>query len=221
MDLMSGFTKGLMRDPRKLWDICSVIIIVPLIFLGVGYIIAEPPADMDGEEKADLSFLRNIRSSELNERERVKPKTPPKVEKQPDIPKPKPAKINKPQNANPQMKAVPLALGLDLGEGPFVGGVGATGNTDSEIVPIVKVQAQYPREAAMKGLEGYVQMNVDILKDGSVSNVRVINSNPRRVFDRNAVRAVSKYKYRPQIKDGKPVVLKNHGVQINFSLGGA
>ncbi|MGH1468304.1 MAG: energy transducer TonB [Bdellovibrionales bacterium] len=205
-------------DLKKILNIGIAFIAVPVIFLGVGHIIAEPPGNSDGKDRADLSFLRNIRPSELNERERVKPKTPPKVQKQPDVPKPKVAKVNKPQNANPQMAAVPLALGLDLGSGPFVGGVGASGNTDSDIVPIVKVEAQYPREAAMKGIEGYVQLNVDIQKDGSVSNVRVVNSNPRRVFDRNAVRAAGKYKYRPQIKDGKPTVVKNWGIQINFKL---
>ena len=89
-----------------------------------------------------------------------------------------------------------------------------------DIVPIVKVNPQYPRAAAMRGTEGYVQLNVDIQKDGSVSNVRIVNSNPRRVFDRAAVRAASKYKYRPQIVDGKPTVLKNHGIQIDFKLDG-
>ncbi len=208
-------------DLKKILNIGVAFVAVPVIFLGVGYIIAEPPGNSDGKDRADLSFLRNIRPSELNERERVKPKTPPKVQKQPDVPKPKVAKVNKPQNANPQMSAVPLALGLDLGSGPFVGGVGgATGASDSDMVPIVKVDPQNPREAAVKGLEGFVQMLADIQPDGSVSNVRVVDSNPRRVFDRAAVRAASKYKYKPPIKDGKPYAVKGHGIQIDFRLDG-
>lgn len=192
-----------------------------VIFLGIGYVIAEPPGASDANDRADLNFLRNIRPSEINERERQKPKTPPKAEKQPDIPKPKPAKVDKPQNSNPTMAAVPMIAGLDLGGGAFVGGVGGgAGSTDSDIVPIVKVNPQYPREAAMKGLEGYVQLNVDIQKDGSVSNVRIVNSSPRRVFDRAAVSAASKYKYRPQIRDGKPVLVQNFGIQIDFKIDG-
>lgn len=212
--------KAFFANPKKLMDMALAFVMVPLIFLGVGYIIAEPPADSNGSDRADLSFLRNIRPSELNERERVKPKTPPKVAKQPDVPKPKVAKVNKPQQDNLQMQAVPLALGLDLGSGPFVGGIGGTGSSDSDMVPIVKVDPQYPREAAMKGLEGFVQMLIDIQPDGSVTNVRVVDSNPRRVFDRSAVRAAGKYKYKPPVKDGKPYAVKGHGVQIDFNMGG-
>ena len=205
--------------PLKLLRLSGSIVGVFLIFLGIGYVIAEPPGASDANDRADLNFLRNIRPSEVNERERKKPKTPPKAQKQPEVPKPKMAKVNKPNNSTPKMAAVPMVAGLDLGSGAFVGGVGGGGgNSDSDIVPIVKVQPQYPREAGMKGLEGFVQLNVDIQKDGSVSNVRIVNSNPRRVFDRAAVRAASKYKYRPQIRDGKTTVVKNHGIQIDFRI---
>jgi len=206
-------------NPLKLLRLSGSVVGVFLIFLGIGYVIAEPPEASDANERADLNFLRNIRPSEVNERERKKPKTPPKVQKQPEVPKPKVAKVNKPNNSTPKMAAVPMVAGLDLGSGAFVGGVGGGGgNSDSDIVPIVKVQPQYPREAGMKGLEGFVQLNVDIQKDGSVSNVRIVNSNPRRIFDRAAVRAASKYKYRPQIRDGKTTVVKNHGIQIDFRI---
>ncbi len=207
-------------DFKKSFNIGGALIVILLIFLGIGYIVTEPSGVLNGKDKVDLSFLRNIRPSELNERDRIKPKKPPKVEKQPDIPKPKVAKINKPQNPRPQMQAVPLALGLDLGTGPFIGGVGVTGSSDSEMVPIVKVDPQYPREAAMKGVEGFVQMLVDIQPDGSVSNVRVVSSSPRRVFNRAAVSAASKYKYKPPVKNGKPYAVKGHGIQIDFKLDG-
>jgi protein TonB len=208
---------NLMKVLRLLRSVVGIFV----IFLGVGYVIAEPPGASDADDRADLNFLRNIRPSEVNERERTKPKTPPKAQKQPDIPKPKIAQVNKPTNETPKMSAVPMIAGLDLGGGAFVGGVGGgAGSSDSEIVPIVKVNPQYPRSAAMRGTEGFVQLNVDIQKDGSVSNVRIVNSNPGRVFDRAAVSAASKYKYRPQIVDGKPTVLKNHGIQIDFRLDG-
>ena len=195
---------------------------VALMFLGIGYVVKAPTPDLDMNDRMDLSFLRTIRPSDLNQRERQKPKKPPKVEKQPDIPKPQVAKIQKPNPSNMNMKSMPLDLSLDLGSGPYVGGVGsgATGMSDTDLVPIVKVQPQYPREAAMKGLEGYVQLTVDIQMDGSVSNPRVIDSNPRRVFDRAAVTAARKYRYKPPVIDGKPQIVKGHGIQIDFVLDG-
>ncbi len=195
--------------------------LVPLVFLGIGYVIKSPQSLDSGKERMDLSFLRTIRPSDLNERERKKPKAPPKVQKQPNTPKPKVAKVSKPKSSNMKMQAIPLNLALDVGGGPFIGGVGAaqaTGSGDSDIVPIVKVNPQYPREAAMRGLEGWVQLEIDIGADGSVTGAKVTNSNPRRVFDSSARRAAMKYKYKPQVKDGKPYALKGHLIQLDFKL---
>lgn len=208
---------------KKLLTIATGILVVAVLFLGIGYVIKEPTPDRDDKERMDLSFLRTIRPSDLNERERQKPKKPPKVQKQPDVPKPKIAKMNKPNPSNTNMKAMPLDLSLDLGSGPSIGGVGAaasTGTADTDLVPIVKVNPQYPREAAMRGLQGYVRLTVDIQKDGSVTNPRVVDSNPRRIFDKAAVRAATKYRYKPPVIDGKPQVVENHRIQIDFKIDG-
>ncbi len=195
---------------------------VALLFLGIGYVVKAPTPSLDDKDRMDLSFLRTIRPSDLNERERKKPKTPPKVQKQPNVPKPKVAKIQKSNPSKMNMKSLPLDLSLDLGSGPYVGGVGsgATGMSDTDLVPIVKVQPQYPRDAAMRGLEGFVQLTVDIQVDGSVANPKIVNSNPRRVFDRAALTAARKYKYKPPVINGKPQLVKAHGIQIDFSLDG-
>ena len=206
----------------KVASISAGIFSVGLMFLGIGYIVKAPAPDFDMKDRMDMSFLRTIRPSDLNQRERQKPKKPPKVEKQPDIPKPQIAKISKPNPSNTNMKAMPMDLGLDLGSGPYVGGVGSgsTGMSDTDLVPIVKVQPQYPREAAMKGIEGYVRLTVDIQMDGSVSNARVLSSNPRRIFDRAAITAARKYRYKPPVIDGKPQVVKGHPLELTFSLDG-
>ena len=208
---------------KKLITAVIGVALVAVIFLGIGYVVKAPTPDRDDKERMDLSFLRTIRPSDLNERERQKPKKPPKVQKQPDVPKPKIAKVNKPNPSNMNMKAMPLDLSLDLGGGPAIGGIGAaasTGTADTDLVPIVKVNPQYPREAAMRGLEGYVRLTVDIQKDGSVTNARIDDSNPRRVFDKAAVRAASKYRYKPPVIDGKPQVVKGHRIQIDFKIDG-
>ena len=205
---------------NKIASIFVGVFFVGLMFLGIGYIVKAPTPDLDMKDRMDMSFLRTIKPSDLNERERKKPKKPPKFEKQPEVPKPQVAKMQKPNPSNMNMKSMSLDLGLDLGSGPGGIGSGATGMSDTDLVPIVKVQPQYPREAAMKGLEGYVQLTVDIQMDGSVTNLRIVNSNPRRIFDRAACAAARKYRYKPPVIDGKPQVVKEHGIQIDFSLDG-
>ncbi|MER3547220.1 MAG: hypothetical protein C4338_06300, partial [Rhodanobacteraceae bacterium] len=54
--------------------------------------------------------------------------------------------------------------------------------------------------------------------DGSVSNAHVIASQPRRVFDSAAIQAVMRSKFKPALKDGKPVSSLMQR-RIEFKLG--
>ena len=76
----------------------------------------------------------------------------------------------------------------------------------------------YPVEAKDKKVEGYVRVAYDVSVDGSVTNVRVVDSNPPGVFDEAAVAAVRGWRFHPAISDGKPVV-KELVSRVNFKLG--
>ena len=72
-------------------------------------------------------------------------------------------------------------------------------------VPIVRVDPEWPREALMDGTEGYVRCEVLIGPDGSVLAVKVLEAAPGRLFVRNALRAVRRWKFKPRIVDGVAV----------------
>lgn len=92
-------------------------------------------------------------------------------------------------------------------------------NANFTDVPYYKVKPKYPKEALAQGLEGNVRLEVDILQDGSVENLKVIGGEKLNVFETEARRAVSKFKYKPFLDDaGQPVVKRNHLVQIDFKL---
>ena len=74
-----------------------------------------------------------------------------------------------------------------------------------EAVPIVRIDPQYPREALMDGTEGYVKFRVLIGPDGGVLDVKVTEAAPDRLFVRNALRAVRRWKFKPRIVDGVAV----------------
>ena len=75
-------------------------------------------------------------------------------------------------------------------------------------MPIVRINPQWPREALVEGIEGYVIVEVTLAADGSVRGVVVMESVPRRLFDRNVIRAVLKWKFKPRIVNGVPVERK-------------
>ncbi len=56
-----------------------------------------------------------------------------------------------------------------------------------------------------------------ITEDGGVEDPDVLESEPRRMFDRNAIRAILKWKFKPRIIDGKPV-RRRATQRIDFEL---
>lgn len=96
-------------------------------------------------------------------------------------------------------------------------GVGM-GNSDQISTPIVRIEPQYPREAAMKGAQGYVIAEFDITESGTVENIRIKEASPRRLFDNSVKSALRKWKYRPKIEDGKAIYQKNQQVKLEFKL---
>lgn len=56
---------------------------------------------------------------------------------------------------------------------------------------------RYPPEALRLGTAGEVLVEFTVDTDGSVSNARVVRSTPARIFDREAVAAVRRWKFAP------------------------
>ena len=91
-----------------------------------------------------------------------------------------------------------------------------TGGNDAR--PIVRSQPRYPISAARDGIEGWVQLEFTIDSSGTVKDVKVTDSQPKRVFDSEAKRALRKWKYKPQMVDGRATDLPNMQVVLDFKL---
>ncbi|NOQ15225.1 MAG: TonB family protein [Methyloprofundus sp.] len=63
----------------------------------------------------------------------------------------------------------------------------------------------YPAEARALCLEGKVKLGFVIAQDGSVKDIRIFSAKPEGVFDRAAIEAVSKWRFKPVMVDGKLV----------------
>ncbi|MDQ2070815.1 M56 family metallopeptidase [Natronospira bacteriovora] len=72
---------------------------------------------------------------------------------------------------------------------------------DGALKPIVRVAPKWPREAVQQGIEGEVTMEMRVHKDGSVSDVTVVASNPEGVFDEAAVEAVEQWRIHPAMEE--------------------
>lgn len=87
------------------------------------------------------------------------------------------------------------------------------------MLPEFKVSAQYPHRALQLGIEAFVTVEFTVTATGATRNVVVVDAvtvdgKPTSLFDRAAIAAAEKFRYKPQMKDGKPVEV--HGVRNRF-----
>ena len=63
----------------------------------------------------------------------------------------------------------------------------------------------YPYRAALDHIEGHVTISFVVQADGSVSDVAVVESQPKGVFDDPALSAIKLWRFEPAVKECRPV----------------
>lgn len=71
--------------------------------------------------------------------------------------------------------------------------------------PLKTDPPNYPAEAARRGTEGFVEVEIVIAADGKVSSVNVLKADPPRVFERETMTAVRRWTFNPATEGGSPV----------------
>lgn len=173
---------------------------------------------------AVIDFIKVRPASDLETRKREipkkppPPKVPPKVQKmavqsQQDLTAPRP-------DLSSQLPNLDLPFGM--GSGPVLGNMGAQENEqgDASAMPLVRIEPQYPRDAALAGVSGSVLLQFDINETGAVDNIKVLEVKPTsyRTFGQNATRALMRWKYKPKLVDGKAVRQVGLTVLLEFKL---
>jgi protein TonB len=79
------------------------------------------------------------------------------------------------------------------------------------------VEPEYPLSAREQGTSGWVDLAFDVQTDGSVNGIAVLASEPKNIFERAAVAALRKWRYRPLERDGQPVVRRAQ-LRIRFAV---
>jgi protein TonB len=154
-------------------------------------------------------FVRLEQEQEVQTKQR-KPEPPPPPD-QPPPPAPKATLDN-----------ADVSIGVDIGGvgnsiDVNVGGAGGF-SADGEYLPIVKVAPVYPRRALSRGIEGYVVVEFTVTKSGAVKDPVVVEAEPSGIFDRAAINAALKFKYKPKVVNGEPIDVAGVQNRIVFEL---
>jgi periplasmic protein TonB len=78
-----------------------------------------------------------------------------------------------------------------------------------------RVSPEYPMQARQLRIEGMVQLEATVAKDGKVKDVRVVSGHP--ILARAAVDAVKRWKYKPYLLNGAPIEIDTE-ITVNFKL---
>lgn len=82
-------------------------------------------------------------------------------------------------------------------------------------IPLNRVEAKYPKSALKdKKAEGVVVLRMIVDTDGMARDIHVVRSY-RPDFDANAVKAVKEYRFKPAMREGKPVAVSIK-MEVNF-----
>lgn len=163
-------------------------------------------------EARSVDFVR-VDQEEQVQQKRRKPEKPP----QPEEPPPQPETPRQQASADVDQSMSIGSVGIDPSIDVQAGDMGG-GSGDGEYLPIVKVSPQYPRRALQRGLEGWVLVEFTVTTAGTVENVKVVDAEPSEIFNRAAVEAAKKFKYKPRVIDGQAVEVSGVQNLIRFEL---
>ncbi|QHD50195.1 energy transducer TonB [Vreelandella aquamarina] len=132
--------------------------------------------------------------SELPELTEVRPEPTPQPQPAPEpapepVPEPTETAAPSPEPATAQQEAAPAAEPAPSNEPVSVG----------QVAPTSRVNPSYPPRAQRRGMEGFVEVEFVIQRNGSVdgSSIRVTNAQPRRVFEDAAREAIARWQFEP------------------------
>jgi TonB family protein len=109
-----------------------------------------------------------------------------------------------------------IAVSAALAQGGAGAGVYPVGGGVSAPSLVSKVEPQYSEEARNVRYQGTVRLYVEVNPDGEATNIKVERSLGLGL-DEKAIEAVRKWRFKPGMKDGKPVTVMAT-IEVNFRL---
>jgi protein TonB len=190
--------------------VVGVVVTMSLLFLMQVLIATGKQALTKPRDRAKLEFVRVKRNESLNTEDFTPEKPPKPPETPPETP---PQDMDNIDPSAPTISVAPPTVATETS----IGGPGGMNIAEGDYLPIVRVAPVYPARALSRGLEGYVDMAFTVTTTGTVKDPVVMFSTSS-LFERAAIRAVLKFKYKPRVVDGVPVEVPNVKTRITFKI---
>ncbi|MFZ3408282.1 energy transducer TonB [Vibrio chagasii] len=170
----------------------------------------------DDSETLSFNMVMVEQEQEVQRRQRAVPEKPEMPEPPPEAqPSQSQAEVT-PLNSMSSLPSLDLNTSIDglAINAPTFSDFGS----NQQAMPLYRVEPRYPAKALKRGAEGHVIMSFTIDETGRPIDIQVTDANPRRMFEREAMRALKKWKYQPKVVDGKAIAQVGQTVKLEFKL---
>lgn len=171
--------------------------------------------DTSEPERGEVRKIADITMPEIElevQRQEPKPEEPDVPEDIPDLPEPD-VSLNAPTGEGLNISRVEIDMGgLDSNA--------SISASDSEMLPIVTIEPQYPQRAASRGIEGWCLVQFTVTAQGTVDadSIEIVDADPANIFDSSSRRAVSRFKFNARVSDGQPVAVPGVRYLFRYNL---
>ena len=90
-------------------------------------------------------------------------------------------------------------------------------DNDRDIIPLVRINPDYPPRALSRGIQGWVIVQFTISATGTVKDQKVVDSS-NKIFDEAALKAIARWRYNPKVEEGVAVERKGVQTKLVFQL---
>ena len=187
--------------------ILTALVVNILMFTAIEYMVGLKRIRLSDVTDIDIANFIRVNEESRDVRSRRDPKAPqkPKQEMQQDL-----SRLSQASSSvgNVRFSVDMPDIEIDMGGGIQIA---------RELTPLVRIPADYPLGPLAKGIEGWVELRFTVTESGSVTDIEVLRAQPEGYFERAARRAVAKWKYQPQMSDGKPVAVITY-TRLRFEI---
>ena len=191
-------------EKEKAINISITLAITFIIFLIIQSLITRNSnIDLQNKPQNYIEFIRIKPDDNLEQRTRTLPDKPPQPKRPPQ------PEIELDDKTPLPMQQFDLdlpdfALPTDF-SGAFLGNIDDLGRGTSQLIPLVKIAPRCPSEAAMGGINGSVVLELLVNESGRVETIKIKQARPSRIFNKEAMKAVRRWQFKPKSVDGVAV----------------
>jgi protein TonB len=163
-------------------------------------------AEMRQATRVEFTRMRQDTEAQKKQQEKPQPDKPPPVPEVPQIDFSKGSVENNVAQLTPTVDANSAMSKMKM-----------TAGSDRDIVPLVRINPDYPPRALSRGIQGWVIVQFTISATGTVKDQIVVDSS-NKIFDDAALKAIGRWRYNPKVEEGVAVERKGVQTKLVFQL---